>query len=116
MLDDNTYGNSKAATILVEILKKENNPKYTRKVGVYFNEFANMANALFNSNLPNEYKTSLCQIWKDKCIDNINNSMSINDEIKRFLCNIIVMKWRMMEKLFKWKHFHLKDQKVIKKD
>ena len=111
MMDAASYGGSKASKCLVEILGREANSKYTRKVGNYYNEFTTMANALFYSNLSYEHKLVLCQIWKEKCIKNVKDSTSITDEIKRFLCNVLVMKWRFIEKFFKLRAIEVRKER-----
>ena len=109
-MDAGTYGGSKAAKVLVKILEQEANPKYIRKVGNYYNEFTNVANDLIYSSLTAEHKTLLCQIWKEKCIKSVNDSQSITEEIKRFLCNIIVMKWRIADRFFRWQNAKQKQE------
>jgi len=110
-MDAGTYGDSKAAHILVKILEKEASPKYIRKVGNYYNEFTNVVNDLYFSNLSNGHKILLCHIWKEKCIESVNRSQSITEEIKRFLCNILVMKWRQAERDFKFEQKREKSKK-----
>ena len=87
-LHPHTFGNSRTAEILVEILNEYGSEKYTEKVSHFVSRNYILIN---NINDIKDEKTK--SIVGQLLIDNVNNSnMILTDKIKSFMKNLIIGK------------------------
>lgn len=93
MLDSRTFGSSKAAISLVEILNKNNNPKEVTKVSRKLIEFNKSLRDLTNSK--SVIKPHLGNLLLKEVIEGVNGSFNISEEAKSFVVNVIKTAYRV---------------------
>lgn len=88
-MKETTFGNTKAAISLVNVLTKFSN-KYTKKVGRLLDKFTRGLQQIQMIN-DLDIKLSMMSLWRKAALEQTEN---LPDEIKRFTKNILIAKYR----------------------
>ena len=91
-MDDATYGKSEAAITLAKIIRKRNNPRYTRKVGNTWDDYVSILNGIGEIKSVNT-RRYLARLHKDFSLKLIR-SKRFPTEIKSYFNNIVVGRYK----------------------
>ena len=87
-LDDKTFGDSKAAIILAQILSESDNKNHIRFVSKHWNKYTEIFNEIWYSKLSINHKTYLTDLLTERELETIKSS-GLSDKEKSYFSNII---------------------------
>ena len=87
-LDDNTFGDSKAAIVLAKYLSLPENKKHIRFVSRHWNRYTEIFNEIWYCKISIGHKTFLSGLLADHNLKIIEGS-NLPDKVKSYLSNII---------------------------
>ena len=87
-IDKNTFGGSRAAVVLADMLNDIGNTKLSRKVCSLFSQYSQGMRAINDEVRDPHFKSSLLEVWyNSKGKDRANNT-PMPDKIRSYLINI----------------------------
>jgi len=90
-LDSHTFGKTKAAEVLVEILKQE--PNATRRVGELFHSYSTGLREIWTNISRERCKFEVLSVWHNFHLNKIRN-IKASDKCKSYLSNIVQTLYR----------------------
>jgi hypothetical protein len=96
-MESHTYGGSKAAEVLVDILDNKY-PHLKRKVGAYWSDYSFTMNQLDRDcDLNHCVKENLCSLFYQDMMKTVGES-GMPSEVISFLRNVMSKRWRELRK------------------
>lgn len=95
-MNENRYGDSDASKTLVKMLAEK--PEFQTWVGRRWVDYSTTINQIVDAeNMDRSVKINVGTLFHDHSIDHVKKG-SVDPEIKTYLQNIIVAKWRKIQK------------------
>ena len=95
MLEAHTYGDSKAAEVLADMLSQDS--YFTRKVGRYWGDYTYTLDQLRqHTGIDNRVRKHLGSLFHDDMMKKLDES-NLPEKIRTYLKNIMVKRWRQIK-------------------
>jgi len=92
-MDSHTYGNTKAAEILVEMLDRD--PDYKHKVGKYWCDYSRTISQLLTANsMTNDVRIHLTDLFYYHTMDTLD-ATTLPEDIRTYLKNVMSQKRKL---------------------